>query len=232
MSTGSPVLSGYYGVRRSFLPESDIHTSKQYSNDLYSPSLGSKPCDLTSIQSYPPLLDPYYAESIGDYRGPSITSGSSSLFGAPSLPPLIPHFSGDPSHYLLRDSWEQTVPDTINQLDVLCSDVPQTVSSSSCLSPETGGVHYRSSSRGSVAQGTQPYSLHALDDVHYSSSFPAPAPYGFSPFMTVANELTPKMSHHLSPDDTTETNSLHDNSSWPKDDPSTAWSPYELRRNY
>ncbi|XP_063292232.1 POU domain class 2-associating factor 2 [Pelobates fuscus] len=230
--SSSPVLSGYYGVRRSFLPESEFHSTKQYPNDLYSPTLGPKSCDPASIQSYPPLLDPYFTESIGDYRGASITSGSGSLFSSSSLPPLIPNFSGDPSHYLLRDSWEQTVPDTINQLDVLCPDTSQTVSSSTtCLSSEAGSAHYRSTSRGSAAQGSQPYSIHALDDVHYSTSFPA-ASYAFSPFMTVTNELTPKMTHHLSPEDSTETNSLQDNAAWSKDEANTVWGPYELRRNY
>ncbi|KAM8927682.1 POU domain class 2-associating factor 2 [Pelodytes ibericus] len=229
--SSSPVLSGYYGVRRSFLPESEFHASKQYSSDLYSSSLGPKPCDPGSIQSYPPLLDPYFAESIGDYRGTSITSGSGPLFSASSLPPLLPHFSGDPSHYLVRDSWEQTVPDSINQLDVLCSDASQTVSSSTnCLSPESGTAHYRSTSRGSAAQGPLPYSIHALDDVHYSTSFPTTPSYAFSPF--IANELPPKMAHHLSADDSTETNSLQDSAAWPKDDPNTVWGPYELRRNY
>ncbi|XP_053307381.1 POU domain class 2-associating factor 2 [Spea bombifrons] len=228
--SSSPVLSGYYGVRRSFLPESEIHTTKHYPNDLYSSSLGPKPCDPASIQSYPPLLDPYF---IDDYRGTSITSANGSHFSASSLPPLLPHFSGDPSHYLLRDSWEQTVPDTINQLDVLCSDTSQTVSSStSCLSPESGSSHYRSSSRGSASQASQAYSLHALDDVHYSASFPATSSYAFSPFMAVTNELNPKMAHHLSPDESSETNSLQDNATWPKDDSNTVWGPYELRRNY
>ncbi|XP_063799335.1 POU domain class 2-associating factor 2 [Pseudophryne corroboree] len=234
--SSSPVLSSYYGVRRSFLPESEFHAAKQYSNEIYSSSLGPKSlgCDPASVQSYPPLLDPYFTDSIGDYRNPSITSASSSLFSASSLPPLLPHFSGDPSHYLLRDSWEQTVPDTINQLDSLCTDTSQTVSSSTnCLSSENGAVHYRSASRGSSStQGTQSYSLHALDDVHYSTSFPSTSSYAFSPFMTVTNELAPKMVHHLSPEDSSETNSLQDNTAWPKDDANTVWGPYEARRSY
>ncbi|KAM4651641.1 POU domain class 2-associating factor 2 [Discoglossus pictus] len=233
--SSSPVLSGYYGVRRSFLPDGDYHSTKQYSNDVYSSSIGSKAlgCDATSIQSYPPLLDPYFTEPIGEYRGTSLTSSGGSLFSTSPLPPLLPHLSGDPSHYLLRESWEQTVPDTISQLDVLCTDTAQTVSSStSCLSPESGGNHYRSSSRGSSSHGTQSYSLHPLDDVHYSASFPSASSYAFPPFMTVTNELTPKMVHHLSSEDSTETNSLQENSPWPKDDANTVWGPYELRRNY
>ncbi|XP_066465457.1 POU domain class 2-associating factor 2 [Eleutherodactylus coqui] len=233
--SSSPVLSGYYGVRRSFLPESEFHAAKQYSSDIYSSSLGSKSigCEPTSIQSYPPLLDPYFSDTIGDYRSPSITSAGGSLFSASSLPPLLPHFSSDPSHYLLRESWEQTVPDTMNQLDALCTDTSQTVSSStSCLPSENGPIHYRSASRGSSStQGTQSYSLHSLDDVHYPTNFPTTSSYTFSPFMTVSNELAPKMVHHLSPEDSTETNSLQDNS-WPKDDANTVWGPYELRRNY
>ncbi|XP_075183461.1 POU domain class 2-associating factor 2 [Anomaloglossus baeobatrachus] len=234
--SSSPVLSGYYGVRGSFLPDSEFHSAKQYSSDLYPSPLGSKSigCEPTSIQSYPPLLDPYFSDTIGDYRSSSLSSAGSSLFSASSLPPLLPHFSGDPSHYLLRESWEQTVPDNMNQLDVLCADASQTVSSStSCLPSENGAVHYRSASRGSSStQGTQSYSLHSLDDVHYPRNFPTTSSYTFPPFMTVSNELTPKMvHHHLSPEDSSETNTLQDNS-WPKDDANTVWGPYELRRNY
>ncbi|CAJ0954424.1 unnamed protein product [Ranitomeya imitator] len=93
--SSSPVLSGYYGVRRSFLPDSEFHSTKQYSTDIYSSSLGSKSigCEPASLQSYPPLLDPYFSDTIGDYRSSSITSAGSSLFSASSLPPLLPHFS-------------------------------------------------------------------------------------------------------------------------------------------
>ncbi|CAJ0954425.1 unnamed protein product [Ranitomeya imitator] len=52
------------------------------------------------------------------------------------------------------------------------------------------------------------------------AAFPPPSSYTFSPFMTVSNELTPKMVHHLSPEDSSETNTLQDNS-WPKEDAST-----------
>ncbi|XP_073458512.1 POU domain class 2-associating factor 2 [Aquarana catesbeiana] len=234
--SGSPVLSGYYSVRRSFLPESEFHGAKQYSNDIYSSPLGSKSigCDSATIQSYPSLLEPYFSDSIGDYRSTSVTSAGSSLFSASSLPPLLPHFSGDPSHYLLRDSWEPTVTDSINQLDALCTDASQTVSSStSCISSENGATHYRSASRGSSSsQGTQSYSLHPLEDVHYSATFPATSSYAFSPFMTVNNELTPKMVHHLSQEDSAETSPMQDSSAWPKEDTNTVWGPYEIRRNY
>ncbi|XP_018081391.1 uncharacterized protein C11orf53 homolog isoform X1 [Xenopus laevis] len=233
--SSSPHLSGYYGVRRPFLTDPDCYATKQYSNEYYPSSLGSKSlaCDPTSIQSYPAILDPYYTDSMGDYRGTTITTGTSSLFSTSSLPPLVSHFSADPSHYSMRDSLEQTVPDTINQLDVLGSDTSQTVSSStSCLSPESGSTHYRSSIRANSTQGTQPYPLHALDDAHYSSSYPATCTYAFSPFMTVANELTPKMVHHLSSDSHSENGSLQENSAWPKDDANLAWGAYELRRNY
>ncbi|XP_053545982.1 POU domain class 2-associating factor 2 [Bombina bombina] len=232
--SSSPALSGFYGVRRTFLPDGEFHSTKSYSNDLYSSSLGSKSlaCDPTSLQGYPPLLDSYFTEPLGDFRGASLTSGSGSLFSASALPPLLPHLSGDPSHYLLRESWEQTVPDGITQLDALCADTSQAVSSSTnCLSPESGGTHYRSSSRGS-SHGTQPYSFHALDDAHYSASFPSASSYAFSPFMTVANDLTPKMVHHLPSEDSTDTSSIQDNSTWPKDDVTTVWGPYELRRSY
>ncbi|KAG8434495.1 hypothetical protein GDO86_012756 [Hymenochirus boettgeri] len=232
--SSSSILPGYYGVRRSFIPESDCYNTKQYPNDLYPPSLGSKSLgyEPTSIQNYPSILDQYYTDSLGDYRGTTITTSSGSLLSASSLPSLVSHCSSDSSHYSLRDSLEQTVPDTISQLDVLCSDTPQAVSSStSCLSPESGTTHYRSSSRGASAQGSQSYPLHALDDMYYSS-FQGSSTYAFSPFIPVTNELTPKMVHHLSSDIPSETNALQENPSWPKDDASSVWGHYEHRRNY
>ncbi|KAM9299394.1 POU domain class 2-associating factor 2 [Gastrophryne carolinensis] len=234
--SSSPVLSGYYGIRRPFLSESEFHTSKQYSNDIYSSTLGSKSlgCDSASIQSYPPSLDPYFSDSLGDYRSTSIYSASGSLFAAPSLPPLLPHYSGDPSHYLLRDSWEQTVPDPMNQLDALCTDTSHAVSSSTnCISHESGATHYRGVSRGSTSMQIGPsYSLHSLDDVHYSSTIPTTPSYAFSPYMTVNNELTAKMSHALSHEDSTDTSSMQDSTAWTKEDPNTVWEPYEVRITY
>ncbi|KAK2099443.1 POU domain class 2-associating factor 2 [Saguinus oedipus] len=98
---GSPVTSGYYGVRRSFLSDSDFHNSKQFSNDVYTPSVGKPfPCESSAGQSHAALLEPYFStEPYGDYRPPALTPNAGSLFGASPLPPLLPPpFPGDPTH--------------------------------------------------------------------------------------------------------------------------------------
>ncbi|XP_069473369.1 POU domain class 2-associating factor 2 [Ambystoma mexicanum] len=236
--SGSPSLSSYYSVRRPYLPDSDYHTGKQYSNDIYPSALGSKPltCESSSGQGYPPLLDPYFTEPFGDYRTTSAASSTGSLFSASALPSILPHYPGESSHYLLRDSWEQTVPDSIGQSDVLCPETLQAVSSSTsnCLTSHhdpASGPQYRSSSRGAALPGTQSYSLHPLDDGPYSTSFSATPSYAFSPFMTVPNELTTKMVH-FSSEENSEASTIHDASSWPKEDGGVVWGPYEFRRNY
>lgn len=96
-------MSGYYGVRRSFLSDSDFHSSKQFSNDLYPSSGVTKPfaCESSAGQSHPGLLESYLAEPYGDYRPPALTSTPGSLFGTSTLPPLLPPpFPGDPTHFV------------------------------------------------------------------------------------------------------------------------------------
>lgn len=95
-------MSGYYGVRRSFLSDSDFHGSKQFSNDLY-PSGVTKPfaCESSAGQSHPGLLESYLAEPYGDYRPPALTSAPGSLFSTSTLPPLLPPpFPSDPTHFV------------------------------------------------------------------------------------------------------------------------------------
>ncbi|XP_029768758.1 uncharacterized protein C11orf53 homolog [Terrapene carolina triunguis] len=231
--SGSTAMSGYYGVRRSFMSDLDFHNTKPLSNDVYASSLGAKsfPCDSSAVQGYPPLLDPYFTE---DYRAAAVTPSTSSLFSTSSLPPLLPPFPNDSAHFLIRDSWEQGMPDSLNQSDAVCSDSLQTLpTTTSCLtSHETGSTsQYRSSSWGSAIPGAQSYPLHAFEDVHYVPSYPATSSYSFSPFMTVANDLPPKMLH-LSSEEPLDTTSLHDNSSWAKEDGSPVWGTYECRRTY
>lgn len=146
--------------------------------------------------------------------------------GAEQAVTLSPHFSQ-------RDSWEQTMPDSLNPPDVTCSDSLQTLSTAtSCLPHESSGAsQYRGSSWSSSLPGAQSYSLHALEDVHYASGYPGTSPYSFPSFMTVPNDLTPKMIH-LSSDEVSDTTSLHDNSSWGKEDGSPVWGTYECRRTY
>ncbi|XP_029428571.1 uncharacterized protein C11orf53 homolog [Rhinatrema bivittatum] len=238
MSGSPPLLSSYYGMRRSFLSDPDFHSPKQYSNDGCTSTLSAKPlaCEPSSAQGYPAMLDPYFTEPFGDYRATHLTTPSmGSLFSASTLPPLLPHFSGDSAHFLLRDSWEQSAPDGINQSDALCPDTLQTVSSSmaNCLVTHDQGstAQYRSSTRGAAVPGTPSYSLHAFDEAHYTSAFPTTPSYSFPSFMTVANELSSKIAH-LPSEETSEASALHDSSSWPKEDANIIWGSYEFRRNY
>ncbi|KAL4696853.1 hypothetical protein H8959_002551 [Pygathrix nigripes] len=235
-SVSSPVTSGYYGVRRSFLSDSDFHNSKQFSNDVYTSSVGKPfPCESSAGQSHAALLEPYFpAEPYGDYRPPALTNAGS-LFSASTLPPLLPPpFPGDPTHFLFRDSWEQTLPDGLSQPDPVSADALQTLPpSTSCLSQLESGstAQHKGSSWGTSLAGAQSYSLHALEDLHHTPGYPTPPPYPFTPFMTVSNDLLPKVGP-LSPDEEADTCSLHDPSPWAKEDGSIAWGSYECRRAY
>ncbi|KAM6107618.1 POU domain class 2-associating factor 2 [Pterocles gutturalis] len=231
---GSTTTAGYYGVRRSFTTELDFHNTKQFVSDVYSSPLGSKPfsCDSSATQGCPALLDPYLTDQYGDYRGTPLTAGTSSFFSPSSVPPLLPSFPNDTAHFLLRDPWEQTSPNSLSQSDGACSDPLQAQpASASCLSShESGGISpYRSSGWTPAIPGAQPYPLHPPEDVHYSPSYAATSPYSFSPLMTVANELTPRMSH-LSPEQSSEMPPLHD--AWAKEDGNPIWGTYEGQRTY
>ncbi|XP_045411583.1 uncharacterized protein C11orf53 homolog [Lemur catta] len=235
---GSPVTSGYYGVRRSFLSDSDFHGSKPFPNDVYSPSAAKPfPCEPAAGQGLAGLLEPCFPEPYGDYRAPALPPSAGSLFSAPALPPpppLLPPFPGDPAHFVFRDSWEQTVPDSLSQPDPMPADTLQTLPpSTSCLSQLESGstAQHRGSSWGASLAGAQSYSLHALEDLHHTPGYPTPPPYPFTPFMTVSNDLPPK-AVPLSPDEEADTSSFHDPSSWTKEDGSLAWGSYDCRRAY
>lgn len=134
-----------------------------------------------------------------------------------------------------RDSWEQTLlPDAFSQPDPVPTEALQTLPpSASCLSPleSVSSTQHRSASWGASLSGTQPYSLHTLEDLHHAPGYPTPPPYPFAPFMTMSNDLLPK-GLSLSPDEGTDASSLHDPSPWTKDDGSMAWGSYECRRAY
>uniref|UniRef100_A0A8C4K0T1 Chromosome 11 open reading frame 53 n=1 Tax=Dromaius novaehollandiae TaxID=8790 RepID=A0A8C4K0T1_DRONO len=236
-ATGSPTTAGYYGVRRSFTAELDFHNTKQFVSDVYSPPPGSKPlsCDSSAVQGYPALLDPYLPEQYGDHhRTAPFTSGTGSFFGPSSLPPLLPSFPADTAHFPLREPWEQPCPDSLGQADGTCSEsLPALPAAAGCLSShETGtAAPYRSSGWTPAVPGAQPYPLHPLEEVHYSPSYAATSPYAFSPFMTVANELTARMSH-LSPEQPSDTPPLHDTSSWAKEDGGPVWGTFDGQRTY
>ncbi|XP_036882531.1 POU domain class 2-associating factor 2 [Manis javanica] len=226
---GSPVMSGYYGIRRSFLSDSDFHNTKQFANEVCTSSVAKPvPCENSAGPSHPALLDSYFPERYGDHRTPALTPGTSSLFSASPLPPLLPPpFPSDPTHFVLRDSWEQTVSDGLSQLDPVPTDALQTLPpSTSCLSQlETGSTaQHRSSSWGGPIAGAQTYSLHALEDLYHMPGYPTAPPYPFPPFMTVSNDL--------SPEEGTDTPALQDPSAWTKEDGGMAWGSYECRRAY
>ncbi|XP_062053586.1 POU domain class 2-associating factor 2 [Lepus europaeus] len=227
---GSPAMSGYYGVRRSFLSDSDFHSSKPFPNDGYTPSVAKPfPCEAP--------LEPCFPEPYADYRSPALGPGAGSLLGASPLPPpplLPPPFPGDPAHLVLRDSWEQTVPEGLSQPEPLPADALQALPpSASCLSQmEPGGAtQHRSSSWAPSLAGAQSYSLHTLEELHHTAGYPTPPPYPFAPFMTMANDLPPKVVS-LAPDEGADPSPLHDPSAWTKDDGSMAWGSYECRRAY
>ncbi|XP_076969124.1 POU domain class 2-associating factor 2 [Tamandua tetradactyla] len=232
---GSPVMSGYYGVRRSFLSDSDFHNTKQFSNDVYTSSVAKHfSCEASAGQSYTALLESYFPESYGDYHPPALTPNSGSVFSASPLPPLLPPpFPSDPAHFVFRDSWEQTVPDGLSQPDPGPADALQTLPpSASCLSQleSDSAAPHRSLSWGPAVAGAPPYPLPPLEDLHYTPGYPNP-PYPFPPFVTVANELTPKLVQ-LSPDEGADAPSLQGPSPWTKEDGSLAWGSYECRRAY
>ncbi|KAF6332604.1 hypothetical protein mRhiFer1_001670 [Rhinolophus ferrumequinum] len=232
---GSPVMSGYYGVRRSFLSDSDFHNTK-FANDACTSSLGKPfPCESSAGQSHPTLLDSYFPEPYGDHRSPALNPNTGSLFSASPLPPLLPPpFPSDPTHLVLRDSWEQTVTDGLSQPDPMSTDVLQTLPpSTSCLSQLESGstTQHRSSSWGPPLAGAQSYSLHSLEDLYHTPGYPTPPPYPFTPFTTMSNDLQPKVVP-LSPDEGADASTLQDPSPWTKEDGSMAWGSYECRRAY
>ncbi|XP_012584859.1 PREDICTED: uncharacterized protein C11orf53 homolog [Condylura cristata] len=227
---GSP---GYYGVRRSFLSDSDFHNAKPFPGDACSTSTAKHfSCESLSGPSHPGLLDPYFPDPYADHRPAALTPSAGSLLSASPL--LPPPFPSDPTHFVLRDSWEQTVPDGLSQPDPVPTDPLQTLSpSTSCLAQLESGstTQLRSSGWGGTLAGAQSYSLHALEDLYHTPGYPTPPPYAFTPFMTMPNDLTPKAAP-LAPDQGTDTPVLQDPSSWTKEDGSLAWEAYECRRAY
>ncbi|XP_050839419.1 POU domain class 2-associating factor 2 [Serinus canaria] len=238
---GSPPMSGYYGVRRSFPAELDFHGTKQFVSDAYPSPLGSRPfsCDSSVPQGHPARLEPYLSE-FGDHRAaaPPLPAPTSSFFSAPAVPPLLPSFPSDTGHFLLvsaspwlcpqgrltpskcgvqsgglREPWEQPSPESLGQPDSACSEPLQALpASSSCLSlPEPGAA---SPFRGS--------------DTHYSPSYAATSPYSLSPL--VASE--PSRMSHLCPEPPLEPPHLPEHSAWAKEDGSALWGTYEGRRTY
>ncbi|XP_053819210.1 POU domain class 2-associating factor 2 [Vidua chalybeata] len=228
---GSPTTAGYCGGHRSFPAELDFHSTKQFVSDVYPSPLGSKPfsCDSSAPQGYPALLEPYLSEQFGDHRAPPLPAATSSFFSAPAVPPLLPSFPSDTGHFLLREPWEQSSPESLSQPDSACPELP---ASSSCLSlPDPGAASpFRGSGWSPALPGAQPYPLHPLEDAHYSPSYAAASPYSLSPFVAVANE--PSRMSHPCPEQPSEPPHLAEHSAWAKEDGSALWGTYEGRRTY
>ncbi|XP_026148925.1 POU domain class 2-associating factor 2 isoform X2 [Mastacembelus armatus] len=241
---GSHMLPSYYGMRRPFISDSDFCSStKQFSPDVYSSTLSGKPlgCEASTMTSYSSLIDSYYPETFGDYRSATAFSSSGGSFlSSSALSSLLPSFSGESSHLFLRDSWEQSVPEPISQVEALCPDsLPSISVPPSMPSPEAPGSpsQYRAPSRGSSSN--QPYTLHSLEDSHYhslttsssypvpSSSFPCP-PYMSSPVSDLVSKMvTEEANGHSS---LAPNGDAH--ASWAKEDGVSPWSSYEIRRAY
>ncbi|XP_070762583.1 POU class 2 homeobox associating-factor 2-like [Enoplosus armatus] len=247
---GSHVLQSYYGMRRPFMSESEFCPStKQFSPDIYSSSLGGKPlgCEPSAMTSYSSLIDSYYPETFGDYRSAAAFSSSGGSFlPSSALSSLLPPFGGESSHLFLRDSWEQSVPEPVSQVEALCPDSLASVNvPPSMPSPEHPGSpsQYRSPSRGSsmgpVSSG-QHYTLHSMEDAHYhplttSSSYPAPsASFACPPYMgSPVSDLVSKMvTEEVADGHAGLPASGEAHSCWGKEDGVSSWSPYEIRRAY
>lgn len=100
------MLPSYYGIRgRSFISDSDFCPStKQFSPDVYSSTLGGKPlgCEPSTMSSYSSLIDSYYPETFGDYRSAATFSSSGGSFlPSSALSSLLPPFGGESSHLFL-----------------------------------------------------------------------------------------------------------------------------------
>ncbi|XP_069003361.1 LOW QUALITY PROTEIN: POU domain class 2-associating factor 2 [Embiotoca jacksoni] len=246
---GSHMLPSYYGMRRPFISDSDFCSStKQFSPDVYSSTLGGKPlgCDPATMSSYSSLIDSYYPETFGDYRSAATFSSSGGSFlPSSALSSLLPPFSGESSHLFLRDSWEQSVPEPVAHVEALCADSLASVNvppPHASPEPPASPSQYRSPSRGSsmgpVSSG-QPYTLHSLEDAHYhplttSSSYPVPSSFPCPPYMSSpVSDLVSKMVTEEAAEGHSSLPAGPDgHSSWAKDDGVSSWSPYDNRRAY
>lgn len=242
------MLPSYYSMRRPFISDSDFCPStKQFSPDVYSSTLGGKPlgCEPSTMTSYSSLIDSYYPDTFSDYRSATAFSSSGGSFlPSSALSSLLPPFSGESSHLFLRDPWEQPVPEPVPQVEALCPDSLASVSvPPSMPSPEPPGSpsQYRSSSRGSsMAPISQSYTLHPLEDAHYhplttSSSYPIPSStFPCSPY--ISSPVTDLVSKMVTEEGVDGHSSIPPNgeahSTWAKEDGVSSWSPYEIRRAY
>ncbi|KAG9265374.1 uncharacterized protein C11orf53 homolog [Astyanax mexicanus] len=237
--TGSHMIPGYYSMRRPFLSDAEFcSSSKQFSTDVYSSALTGKSvsCDTTHPSSYSSLIDTYYPETFSDYRSAALSSGGSTIFSSSALSTLLPPFPGDTSHFVLRDSWEQAGAEAV---EGLCGDglapAPMTMPVTGSLTgsePSSPG-QYRSSSRSSSMP--QFYSLHSLDDVQYHSSFQSTAgSFACPSYMTASSESAAKIPALSTEETENDPPALNETIPipWAKEDTTSSWSQYEMRRAF
>ncbi|XP_051535635.1 POU class 2 homeobox associating-factor 2 isoform X1 [Myxocyprinus asiaticus] len=232
--TGSHMLPSYYGMRRPFLSDTEFCPSnKPFPGDVYPSALSGKSLstDTGCMSGYSSLIDSYYPESFGDYRSTPFSSGGSTIFSPSALTSLLPPYSSDPSHYLLRDSWEHTGTEVVENL---CGDglAPMPLSAPSSLAnPENASpTQYRSSSRGSSMTSSQSYSLHSLDEVNYQTPFQSTSGSFTSP--SFVTESASKMTVLPSEDTESAPPALSDSLAWGREDTASTWSQYEVRRAF
>ncbi|XP_051535637.1 POU class 2 homeobox associating-factor 2 isoform X3 [Myxocyprinus asiaticus] len=186
---------------------------------------------MTGSHMLPSYYDSYYPESFGDYRSTPFSSGGSTIFSPSALTSLLPPYSSDPSHYLLRDSWEHTGTEVVENL---CGDglAPMPLSAPSSLAnPENASpTQYRSSSRGSSMTSSQSYSLHSLDEVNYQTPFQSTSGSFTSP--SFVTESASKMTVLPSEDTESAPPALSDSLAWGREDTASTWSQYEVRRAF
>lgn len=152
----------------------------------------------------------------------------------------LPDVSSLISRLFQRDSWDQSVPEPVSQVEPLCtSSLASVPPSMSSPDPPGSPSQYRSPSRSS-SMSAQPYTLHPLEDAHYhsltpstsyplpSTSFPCP-PYTGSPIGDLVSKMVTEETTEgqvgLSADG-------EGHPCWPKEDGMNSWSPYEVRRAF
>nr|XP_057936279.1 POU class 2 homeobox associating-factor 2 [Doryrhamphus excisus] len=217
--SGSHMLPSYYGMRRPFVSDPDLGPStKQFSTEGYPATFGGRPLGYDS-SSFSSLIDSYYPDTFTDYRSSATFSASGGSFLPSSL---LPPFGGESSHLYARDTWEQSVPESVPQVETLCPDNMASVS-----------VPEAQPSQGS-STGSGSYTLQSLEDNHYhllassnTSSFPCP-PYMNSDMVSkmAAEEVTGSLPS-LPP-------GVEAHTSWEKEEEEegSSWSSYELRRAF
>ncbi|KAJ8276653.1 hypothetical protein COCON_G00084050 [Conger conger] len=214
--------------------------SRQTSGPRYNGGMSPPQAAFVQMPGYPSYMDGHYAEALGDYRTTTFPTGGRELFPPSVLPSILPPFSGDSSHFLMRDSWEQNTTDTVTQTEVLCSDA-LTAAPAPPLAPapptlfitESGSITTdRASARNSALASSQPYTLHSLNEAHYPTPYPTTTSYmPCTSYMAIPGDLTPRMAP-LSTEDSERAPVPSNTLNWAKDDGSSCWPPYEIRRVY